>query len=124
MSIVEIISAVFLALGAFFSLTGAYGLFRFPDFFTRVHAASVTDSLATILIIVGLILQTNFDLIAVKLLFILFFLLLTSPTASHALAKSARHGGLLSQSEVEKPEAKKPKKEQKETKGQNKAGND
>lgn len=113
MSILEIISAVFLTLGGFFSLTGAYGLFRFPDFFTRVHAASVTDSVATILIIIGLILQTDFGLIAVKLLFILFFLLLTSPTASHALAKSARHGGLLSLSESK----------QKESKGQNKEGN-
>lgn len=96
MTVLEIVSAVFLAGGAFFSLTGAFGLFRFPDFFTRVHAASVTDSIATILIIVGLILVSDFGLVAVKLLFILFFLLLTSPTASHALAKSARHGGLLS----------------------------
>lgn len=99
MSLLDIISGILLAAGCFFSLTGALGLFRFPDFFTRVHAASVTDSLATILIILGLILQTNFDLIAVKLFFILLFLLLTSPTASHALAKSARHGGLLSISE-------------------------
>ena len=96
MSILDIFSGLFLATGAFFGLTGAIGLFRFPDFFTRVHAASITDSLAAMLIIIGLILQTDFGLVAVKLLFILIFLLLTSPTASHALAKSARHGGLFS----------------------------
>ena len=96
----EIISSVLLALGAFFSLTGAVGLFKFPDFFTRVHAASVTDSIATILIVLGLILRTEFDLVAVKLLFILIFMLLTSPTATHALAKSARHGGLLTLAET------------------------
>lgn len=96
----EIISSVLLALGAFFSLTGAVGLFKFPDFFTRVHAASVTDSIATILIVLGLILRTEFDLVAVKLLFILIFMLLTSPTAAHALAKSARHGGLLTLAET------------------------
>lgn len=98
--ILEIISAVLLLLGAFFSLTGAFGLFKFPDFFTRVHSASVTDSISAILIIFGLILLTDFGLVAVKLLFILVFLLLTSPTASHALAKSARHGGLLTLAEA------------------------
>ncbi|WP_198673756.1 monovalent cation/H(+) antiporter subunit G [Algibacillus agarilyticus] len=98
--ILETLSIIFLVLGAFFSITGAIGLFRFPDFFTRVHAASITDSIATLLIIIGLILRTDFGLIAVKLLFILIFLLLTSPTASHALAKSARHGGLLTMAET------------------------
>ncbi|WP_338109423.1 monovalent cation/H(+) antiporter subunit G [Pseudomaricurvus alkylphenolicus] len=98
--ILESISTILLILGAFFSLTGAIGLFRFPDFFTRVHAASVTDSIATILIIFGLILRTDFDLVTVKLLLILVFLLFTSPTASHALAKSARHGGLLTLPEI------------------------
>lgn len=97
--ILETISAICLILGIFFSLTGAIGLFKFPDFFTRVHAASVTDTLAAMLIILGLILRTDFDLVAVKLLLILVFLLLTSPTASHALAKSARHGGLLTLAE-------------------------
>lgn len=96
----DIISSALLILGAFFSLSGAIGLFKFPDFFTRVHAASVTDSIATILIILGLMLQTDFDLITVKLLFILILMLLTSPTASHALAKSARHGGLLTLAET------------------------
>jgi len=98
--ILETISTILLLLGAFFGLTGAIGLFKFPDFFTRVHAASVTDSIAAILIISGLILRTEFDLVAAKLLFILIFLLLTSPTASHALAKSARHGGLLTLAET------------------------
>lgn len=87
----------------FFGLTGAIGLFRFPDFFTRVHAASVTDSFAAILIVAGLMLHTNFDINTAKLFFILIFLLLTSPTASQALAKSARHGGLLTIPETNSP---------------------
>ena len=97
--ILEMTSNIFLILGAFFALTGAVGLFRLPDFFTRIHAASVTDSIATIFIMIGLILRTEFDLVAVKLVFILIFVLLTSPTASHALAKSARHGGLVALAE-------------------------
>ena len=99
MALLDIFSSILLVAGAFFGLTGAVGLFKFPDFFTRVHAASVTDSIAAILILAGLLLQTSFDLNTAKLIFILVFLMITSPTASHALAKSARHGGLLSLAE-------------------------
>ena len=102
MFVLDIISTVLLIAGVFFGLSGAIGLFRFPDFFTRVHAASVTDSIAAILIIGGLLLQTSFDLNTAKLLFILLFLMVTSPTASHALAKAARHGGLLTLDESKK----------------------
>ncbi len=99
MLFLDIVSGILLIAGVFFGLSGAMGLFRFPDFYTRVHAASVTDSVAAILILGGLLLQTSFDLNTAKLLFILAFLLITSPTASHALAKSARHGGLLTLAE-------------------------
>lgn len=95
MLILDVLSGVLLFLGVFFGLTGAVGLFRFPDFFTRIHAASITDSMSAILILAGLVLQTDFGLTAVKLVFILLFLLITGPTASHALAKAARHGGIL-----------------------------
>jgi multicomponent Na+:H+ antiporter subunit G len=105
-TVLEVVSGILLIAGSFFSLTGAVGLFRFPDFFTRVHAASVTDSFAAILLIGGLMLLTSFDLNTAKLGFILIFLLLTSPTASHALAKSARHGGLLSLAESQPPSKK------------------
>lgn len=95
MLIIDIVSATMLIFGVFFGLSGAYGLFKFPDFFSRVHAASVTDSICAILVLSGLLLQTSFDINTAKLFFILIFLLTTSPTASHVLAKSARHGGLL-----------------------------
>lgn len=100
MFILDIVSSLLLFAGVFFGLSGAVGLFKFPDFFTRVHAASVTDSIAVLLIIGGLLLQTSFDLNTAKLLFIGLFLMMTGPTASHALAKSARHGGLLSLAET------------------------
>ncbi len=104
MVVLDFLSSILLIIGVFFGLSGAIGLFKFPDFFTRVHAASVTDSVAAIFIISGLLLQTSFDLNTGKLLFILVFLMITSPTASHALAKSARHGGLLSLAEKNKQE--------------------
>ena len=100
MFVLDIITSILLFAGVFFGLSGVLGLFKFQDFFTRVHAASITDSTAAMLIIGGLLLQTSFDLNTAKLLFILAFLMIASPTASHALAKSARHGGLLTLAEV------------------------
>ena len=100
MLFLDVISSILLISGVFFGLSGAIGIFKFLDFFTRIHAASITDSIATILIVGGLLLQTSFDLNTAKLIFILVFLMITSPTASHALAKSARHGGLLTMAEA------------------------
>lgn len=90
----DILSWVFLLSGGFLGITGAVGLFRFPDFFTRLHAASVTDTLCAGLIVLGLILQAESAMMVIKLLLILLILTYTSPTAAHALAKSALHGGV------------------------------
>jgi multicomponent Na+:H+ antiporter subunit G len=80
--------------GSFLCITGAVGLVRFPDFYTRMHAAGVTDTLTAALLLGGLMLQADSWIVLVKLIFVLLFLLLTSPTASHALAKAAWHTGL------------------------------
>jgi len=69
--LLDIISGILLVTGVFFGLSGAVGVFKLPNFFTRVHAASVTDSIAVILIIGGLLLQTPFGINIAKLLFIL-----------------------------------------------------
>jgi len=92
--LIDSTSWVFLILGGFLCVSGAVGLLRFPDFYTRMHAASVTDTLATAFILTGLFLQTDAWLVQVKLVMILLFVLLTSPTAGHALAKAALHAGL------------------------------
>ncbi|TNE76663.1 MAG: sodium:proton antiporter [Gammaproteobacteria bacterium] len=83
-----------LALGIFLLVSGGVGLLRFPDVFTRMHAAGVTETLASGLILLGLILMAGWGIAAFKLLLILLFILITSPTASHALAKAALHGGM------------------------------
>ncbi len=90
----NILSWVCLLSGGFLGVTGAVGLFRFPDFFTRLHAASVTDTLSTILIVIGLMLQANSWMMIVKLLLVLLIITYTSPTSAHSLAKSALHSGL------------------------------
>ncbi len=82
-------SWILLGAGGIFCIIGALGLVRMPDFYTRMHAASVTDTLGAGLILTGLVIQAGFTLIAVKLLIIGLLIFFTSPTATHALAKAA-----------------------------------
>jgi len=90
---VDTLSWVLLTLGGFSVLIGGIGALRLPDLYTRMHAASVTDSLGSILVLTGVMLQAGLTLAAIKLAAILLFLLLTSPTASNALASAALLAG-------------------------------
>ncbi len=94
MDILQLFSAVLLGLGAVLGVVGAIGILRFPDFYTRMHAAGITDTLCTGFFIGGLMLQFGMTLATVKLLLIFMFMLFTCPTSTHALAKAARKGGL------------------------------
>lgn len=85
---------VCLLTGGLFSVIGGIGLLRLPDFFTRLHAGGITDTLGAWLILLGLAFQAGWSLVALKLVLIFAFLLLTSPTACHAVAKAALHSGL------------------------------
>lgn len=92
--IFEWLSWVLLGLGGFFVLVGGVGVLRMPDVYTRMHAASVTETLGTMLILVGLMLHAGWELPTFKLLAILVFLLFTAPVSSYALANAALLGGL------------------------------
>ncbi len=92
-TILDLLSWVLLSLGGFFVFVGGLGALRMPNLYSRMHAASVTDSIAPILVISGLVLQAGLSLATVKLVAILLFLLLTSPTASNALASAAMLSG-------------------------------
>ena len=96
---IDIVSWILLLSGGAFVFIGGIGALRMPNFYTRVHAASLTDSMGTILILAGIMLQAGWSLALIKLLAILVFLLLTCPTASYALANAALLSGL-------KPDAK------------------
>ncbi len=91
--LLELLSAACLLAGSFLCITGGIGLIRMPDFFTRVHAAGVTETLATPLLLAGLMLQMDWSLDLVKVLMIMVLVLATNPTATHATAKAALHGG-------------------------------
>lgn len=90
----DLISVVFLVVGSFFSVIGGVGIIRLPEFFSRMHGAGITDTMGAGMIIVGLMFQAGASLVTVKLLMILFFLLITSPSSCHALAKAAMTHGL------------------------------
>ncbi len=97
MVVVDLLSWVAIAAGIALLLTGGIGLLRLPEFYTRCHAAGITDTGATMLIVVGLMLQAGLSMVTVKLVLILLFLLFTSPTATHALAHAAFTGGMRPQ---------------------------
>lgn len=96
----EILSWVLLIAGSLFSVIGGIGIVRLPEFFSRMHGGGITDTLGAGLIVLGLAIQAGLGLALVKLLMILFFLLITSPTACHALAKSALAQGLRPELEI------------------------
>jgi multicomponent Na+:H+ antiporter subunit G len=90
----DVLTWIFLLTGSFFSIVGGIGIVRLPEFFSRLHGGGITDTLGAGLIMSGLLIQGGLSLTTVKLLMILFFLTVTSPTSCHALAKSALTQGL------------------------------
>jgi len=92
--LVDALSWMLLVAGGLFCLVGAVGLLRMPDFYTRMHAASVVDTLGAALMLLGMMLQAGLTLVTVKLLFIGLLLFFASPTATHALARAAHIRGL------------------------------
>jgi multicomponent Na+:H+ antiporter subunit G len=95
----DIFSWILLTGGAAFVLIGGIGALRLPGFYMRIHAASLTDTMATILIFSGMMLQAGFSLATFKLFAIMLFLLLTGPTATYALANAALQSGLRPQAD-------------------------
>ena len=94
MTLITTLSWICIVTGGLLGIVGGIGMLRFPDFYTRLHAAGITDTLCAILILLGLALQAGITLVTLKLLLIFAFLFFTSPTATHALANAAVHGGL------------------------------
>lgn len=90
--VLDILGWALLVAGGCFAAISGLGLLRLPDLFTRMHAAGIGDTMAAGLILAGLMVQSGFTLNLVKLALILVFILFTSSTSTHALAKAALHG--------------------------------
>ncbi len=99
--LVEVISWIFIMGGCVLLLVGAIGTLRFPDFWSRLHAVSVSDSGGMILLTAGMIMQSGFTLVTMKLVLIGAFLLVTGPTATHGVANAALVSGLLPNGEIQ-----------------------
>jgi multicomponent Na+:H+ antiporter subunit G len=95
----DFVTSIFLAGGVIFALTGAMGVVRFPDFYSRLHAAGKTDSFAQALFMTGMLFQAwKYEGLvfgaSARLVMITMFILLTSPIATHAITKAAHLDGL------------------------------
>ena len=92
--LLDIVSWLLLSAGGVFVLVGGIGAVRMPNLYTRMHAASVTDTMGALLVIAGIMVQAGLSLVTIKLAAILLFLLLTSPTSYYALASAAMLAGI------------------------------
>ena len=95
MTILQNILTILLVLGGtVFMLVGSFGLNRMPDFYTRAHASGKVDTLGILMFVSGLAIYQGFSVDAVKLLLIIVFVAITSPVATHQLARGAMFIGL------------------------------
>ena len=94
MTLREIIAAVLVAGGVFFFLVGVIGLIRLPDIYMRVHATAKGDTLGLGLCLLGAIVYLGFTYTSLKLLLIITFIWITSPTAAHLIGKSDYRTGV------------------------------
>ncbi|TDC63732.1 sodium:proton antiporter [Actinomadura sp. GC306] len=91
--LLDIVSGALLLAGCVLVISGGVGLLRFPDFYSRTHAGGLTDAAGGTLLLLGLLLQVDGWASGVRIVLILLFMLVTSPTAAHALAQAARRDG-------------------------------
>ena len=88
----DLLSWIAIVSGLFFMIVGTIGILRMPDILTRLHPAGMTDTMGAGLLLLGMAFQTSDWMVLVRLLFVYFLLLFTSPIASHALARAALVG--------------------------------
>lgn len=99
-TILTLVATILIGFGLLFFLGAAVGLFRFPDFYARMHAAGKGDTLSSFLVILGFAVYQLNDLswptvvVIVKLLAICGFIMLTSPTSTHALMDAGWEDGI------------------------------
>ena len=95
--IITLLTGLCLIIGGFLCLSGGVGVLRFPDFYSRMHAAGVTDTLGAGFILIALMMQAPNFLVVAKLIMIFLLTLLVGSTTSHVLAKAAWRNGLRPQ---------------------------
>ncbi len=94
MEIQSILSIIFIVAGIFFMFVGSVGVITLPDFYSRTHAVSKSDTLGIMLVIFGLIVFEGFTMNSVKLTLIVLFVMLSNPIGTHALARAGYMRGV------------------------------
>lgn len=92
--VIDAASWLLILLGSFFVVVGAFGMLRMPEVFTRIHAASLIDTLGMACLLFGMMLQAGFTLVTLKLVFMLALFVFTAPVVTHALAQACLHEGI------------------------------
>ncbi|MBA5941924.1 MAG: monovalent cation/H(+) antiporter subunit G [Methanophagales archaeon] len=92
--IFDLLLILLLSIGTLFFIVGTIGLIRFPDVYTRLHAATKCDTLGLGMIFAGIMLYEGATFASVKIMFIVIFIFLTNPTAAHAIARAAHIHGI------------------------------
>jgi multicomponent Na+:H+ antiporter subunit G len=90
---IEIASWFFFGLGGIVLVVGAAGMLRLPDFWSRIHAAGMIDTVRAEFMLAGMMLQSGLTLTTLKLVLIGLFLFIAGPTATHAIANAAWSAG-------------------------------
>ena len=90
----DIIGYILIMVGILFDIFGCIGLVRFPDVYNRLQASTKCVTLGTILLLVGVALASGSGATAAKAIICAVFILITSPTAAHAIAKGAYASGV------------------------------
>ena len=91
----SIVAITVLASGLFFLAVTAVGLIRLPDFFTRVHAVSKSETLGIALVLLGLMIHEGFSQVSLKLALVVVFVAIANPVGAHVLTRAAVRTGLL-----------------------------
>lgn len=81
-------------IGLFLFISGTLGLIRLPDFYSRMHATGKCDTLGALLVLTGLAIYNGFNLVSLKILFIVVFIFVANPTATHAIGRAALVNGV------------------------------
>ena len=90
----EIIGYILIIIGIFFDIAGCIGLVRLPDVYNRLQASTKCVTLGTILLLIGVALVSDVAALNAKAIICAVFILITSPTAAHAIAKGAYASGV------------------------------
>jgi multicomponent Na+:H+ antiporter subunit G len=90
----EIVTAVLFGIGAAFTFFGCLGLLRLPDVYNRLQASTKCVTFGAMFMLVAVVVHAGVGSLGIKALLCLVFILITAPTAAHALARGAHRSGV------------------------------